>query len=160
VVRRALCDVAGDWNREDRPQPRPILLDAQVRLFSPASAGFEAAGVLGAFRASSIWRIVELFLRRSRAYGQLQPGSQTLRATQERTEHLAEHDEFQALRARIAWASPDDVVIAEHYFTDYPPEFWGDEEGRYRPNHSTVCKPRSKVFEDPWLFAETGRARL
>jgi hypothetical protein len=153
IVRRALCDAAMEWNMTGMAEPRPSLLEARLRLFSPASAGFEAAGVLGAMRAMSIWKVAEIFLRRSPAYSQLQPGSSTIRETRERTERLAGEDGFEALRARIIWASPDEVVVSERYSTDYVDDSWDGT------THSTVCKPRIGDFEAPRRFAETGQTR-
>ncbi|MDE1672663.1 esterase/lipase family protein [Nocardia gipuzkoensis] len=153
IIRRALCDAAIAWDMEGRSGPRPALLDAQIRLFSPASAGFQAAGVLGALRAMTIWQVVEVFLRRSPAYSELQPGSTSLLETRARTERLAGQSGFDALRAHIVWASPDEVVVSERYSTDHVDDAWDGT------THSSVCKPRFGKFENPWLFAETGRAR-
>lgn len=153
IVRRALCDAAKEWSDERRTDPnatRPVLLEASVRLFSPASAGFRAAGFLGLMRASPVWGAVEMWLRRSSAYTDLQPGSDMLVATREWTLQFADDPEFRALRARILWAEPDDVVVPQRYPTDHVDQF---EDGK---DHSAVCKPRDD-YGTPWAFVETGR---
>jgi hypothetical protein len=109
--------------------------------------------MLGIMKASGIWAAVEMFVSRSSAYTDLQPDSPTLISTQRRTERLAIAPGCEALRARIVWANPDDVVIPERYDTDYVDDSWDDT------THSTVCKPRRQTFEAPWGFVESGAAR-
>lgn len=153
IVRLALCDAALGWLEEDNPEvPRPALLDAEVRLFSPASAGFRAAGWLGLVQASSLWKAVSMQLRRSSAYTDLQPGSSLLVETRRRTEKLvADHgDPVRALRASILWASPDNVVLAERYDSDRL------DDSVDGTTHRTVCKP-GDGYDRPWSFVETGR---
>jgi pimeloyl-ACP methyl ester carboxylesterase len=152
IVRRALCDAAEDWNDQRMlgNVPKPFLLDAKLRLFSPASAGFRAAGFLGMMRATSKWDAIEMFVRRAPAYSDLQPGSKTLVTTQRRTEALARDPDFGAQRARILWASPDNVVASERYDTDYV-DLTSDGH-----SHSTVCKPSYPEYEAPWTFVELG----
>jgi hypothetical protein len=152
IVRKALYDAAMKWDEDGRPSPTPALLTAKVRLFSPASAGFQAAGFLGSLRALSIWQAVEVFLRRASAYSDLQPGSAILTETRHRTEMLAKDQGFGALRARIVWANPDNVVIVERYDTDFVDESWDGT------THASVCKPKRGIFEKPLDFVETGFA--
>jgi alpha-beta hydrolase superfamily lysophospholipase len=154
VVRRALCDVARGWFEERETEPdadRPALLDAQVRLFSPASAGFRSAGWLGMTQASLLWRALNMYLRRSSAYTDLQPNSPFLADTRRRTEELvaARRNDLAALRASILWANPDDVVLAEGYDSDHV------EDSVDNTTHSKVCKP-SAAYRAPWVFVETG----
>lgn len=158
IVRRALCETAEAWldDLKTNPSaPKPRLLDAQVRLFSPASAGFRAAGFLGMVQASSFWKAVNMQLRRSSAYTELQPHSDFLSKTQERTEALVTDSgsEFGSLKAHIAWANPDNVVLPERYETDHKPD-----EPVDGTTHSSVCKPTVR-YELPWTFVETGRIR-
>lgn len=152
IVRRALCDAAADWS-ENETSDRPALLDAKVRLFSPASAGFRAAGMLGLLKATNVWVAVEMFVRRAPAYTDLQQNSPTLEVTRRRTEEYAQKPGFESLRAHIVWANPDNVVLAERYDTDHVDNAWDDT------SHSSVCKPAPGTFEAPWDFAETGRAQ-
>lgn len=147
IIRRALRDAA---ELHEEGEPSPSILAASVRLFSPATAGFQAAGILGALRATSLWRALEVVLRNSSAYSDLQPGSQALVALQETTERLAKRPEFRALRARVVWANPDNVVVTERYSTDYVDTWWD------RTSHVTVCKPRRETHELPWPFVEKG----
>lgn len=152
VARRALLDAAQLWmdDRDAGPVERPRILDAQLRLFSPASAGFRAAGLLGAIMALGPIGALDSYLRKSSAYIDLQPGSTTLEDTRRRTELMARRPGTEALRARILWANPDDVVIAERYDSDFVDAF---EDGQ---SHQSICKPNSS-YQSPWRFAETGR---
>jgi hypothetical protein len=152
ILRLLLCDLAMAWHENGATaRGRPPLLDAEVRLFSPASGGFRSAGWLGLVQASSLWRAVNMQLRRSSAYTDLQPGSSLLRDTRRRTEQLvAEHgDLLKVLRASIIWASPDNVVLAERYDSDRV------DDSVDGTTHRTVCKPRSD-YARPWRFVETG----
>jgi hypothetical protein len=154
IVRRSLCEAAHRWldARQHEPSaPRPRILDAEVRLFSPASAGFRAAGALGLMAATPFWRAAEMYLRRSSAFTDLQPGSELLTSTRRRTEKLvASHaPELSALRAHVMWSNPDDVVITERYDSDHADQSVDDT------THSSVCKP-CDGYELPWTFVEQG----
>jgi hypothetical protein len=156
VVRRALCDEAQSWIDNGKvASDRPVLLQATTRLFSPASFGFRPTGLLGQLRAMYLWRVIEIFLRRSPAYSDLQPNSKVLNETHDRTiELLASNDPaLQALRAHTLWANPDGVVIVERYSTDHV-DTPCDENPR---DHGSVCKPQAKRYEAPWVFVETGK---
>jgi alpha-beta hydrolase superfamily lysophospholipase len=154
IVRRAIVDCAQQWRDQlatDPEAPMPALLRARIRLFSPASAGFQAAGTLGMLQASPGWVAVNILLRRSSAFSDLQPGSTVLSDTRRRTERLvvAGGPDADALRASIAWANPDDVVIAERYDSDYVDHFIDGA------THTDVCRP-GPTFEHPRRFVETG----
>lgn len=157
IVRRVLCDAACAWEDElaaDSGAPRPPMLDARTRLFSPASKGFQPAGWLGALSASGAWPLLVMQLRRSPAYTSLQPGSEILTRTEQRTAaHLSgpKATELGALRASILWAQPDNVVEAERYDGDLTDYF---EDGK---NHRSVCKPQPQKYTKPWVFVETGK---
>lgn len=157
VVRRALADCAQEWieRREDEPgAPPPDLLRASMRLFSPASAGFRSAGALGVLQASPGWIGLNMLLRRSSAFVDLQPGSPVLTSTRERTEALvnADRSAMACLRARIVWANPDDVVNTERYDTDFVDDAI---DGR---SHNRVCKPDAE-YDAPRTFVRDGRLR-
>jgi pimeloyl-ACP methyl ester carboxylesterase len=152
IVRCALCDAAERWNEQRNAAahaPKPVLLEARVRLFSPASAGFRAAGLLGVVKASGLWPAIEMICRRSSAYSDLQPGSVVLADIRERTERYAKDPDLRALRASILWAHPDDVVIPVHYSTDFA------DDSVDGATHSSVCKPHSN-YHTPWMFVEKG----
>jgi alpha-beta hydrolase superfamily lysophospholipase len=155
VIRRALADVAQAWNEErelDKDAPRPRLLDARVRLFSPASAGFQPKGRLALLKALGMWSTVDLVLSQSAAYHDLQPGSQLLESTRKRTEALVKNDKvsFAALRAQIVWANPEHVVATERYDSD-PVQASANDT-----THLSVCKPHAQ-YRLPWIFVETGK---
>jgi pimeloyl-ACP methyl ester carboxylesterase len=167
VIRRALLDVAWYWRKACQVDPsvaRPPLLDASVYLFSPASAGFRPGGWLGMLKASRAWSLVEMQLRRSSAYTDLQPDSDFLATTRMRTEKLVSSlpIDLLALQPRVVWAQPDDVVLTECYDSDRSCD---SIDGT---NHRSVCKPRRhatkrllrpplSAYPLPWLFVETGR---
>lgn len=150
VVRHAIAD-AVERSQAREARSASALLGATVRMFSPASAGFQAAGLLGLARATpGIWTAAEMYLRRSPAYSDLQPGSEYLTALRQRTEGLAATDSAtDALRPLILWADPDDVVICPRYRTDPP------DDSEPQTTHQTVCKP-SPAYKTPWRFVEVG----
>jgi pimeloyl-ACP methyl ester carboxylesterase len=156
VIRRALIDSAEDWTQrlaQDAEAERPRILDGQVYLFSPATAGFRPAGWMGFLRSGPTWCLVEMQLRRSSAYSDLQLDSEVLRRTKQRTEAALASPkaaDLDALRARILWANPDDVVVSDRYDTDFVDHFIDG------PTHRSVCKPNAR-YEAPWRFVETGR---
>lgn len=155
ILRRVLCDTAQLWSANGRrDDERPPLLNAVTRLFSPASAGFQPSGLLGLLRATGGWdRTLEVILRRSPAYSDLQPDSVVLREIRFRTIGLKpdEDGRLAALRAHILWANPDGVVITERYVTDHVDYSW---DGR---NHSAICKPQLGAYEAPWGFVANGK---
>lgn len=143
ILRRAICDAAIRLTQEGEPS---VLTGGKLCLFSPAIAGFRAAGFLGSMRATSVWKALEIFLRRSSAYSDLQEGSQIINSTRKRTTTLArQRSDLTALRASIVWANPDNVVLSERYSTDYVDGAWDGT------THTTVCKPK-RHFEKPRLF--------
>ena len=154
IVRSALCDAAERWLHalsSDPAAPKPPILHAEVRLFSPAHGGFRPGGWLALLRETAAWRIAEPWLKRASAYTDLQQGSETLVALRRRADrHLArDQDAFRALRAHIVWAEPDNVVLQIPYDTDYPDDHI---PGR---THSSVCKPRVS-YSLPRDFVEHG----
>jgi pimeloyl-ACP methyl ester carboxylesterase len=155
VLRCMLRDVAQQWlddRVEDSAAPRPPLLDAKLRLFSPASGGFRPAGLLGLVGATRAHVAMSLLLSGSSAYKDLQPDSAFLAAVRRRTETLVADDadgELEALRARIVWASPDNVVNELDYDTDFV------STSAQRKSHMRVCKPTT-AFSLPRTFVETG----
>ena len=152
IARRCLCDVAQEWIEQGgSARARPPLLDARLRLFSPASAGMRLAGWTGCVEATSVRLAVNMYLRRASTFTDLQPASPLLETTRRRTERLAEADpeRLGALRASIVWANPDNVVLQERYETDWVDHAQDDT------THGSVCKP-SSGYVMPWHFVETG----
>lgn len=151
IVRRAICDSVQHWQQCGEPDnDRPPLIDAHVRLFSPAIGGFRPGGALGMAKAAGTLRLFEIFIRKASAYTDLQRGSDVLTTTRSRTENLArQRSELSALFPLIVWASPDNVVVEERYDTDIVDTAWDNT------THSSVCKPTLKEFEQPWAFART-----
>ena len=138
IVRRALCDAAQEWLNGPHPSiPQPAILQARTKLFSPASAGLRLAGWYGMLRATTPWGVVNMVLRRSPAFTDLQQDSPILTDTRQVTEALVRHygSMMDALVAQIAWASPDNLVLDIPYSTDKPV--------RHVPGttHRSVCKP-------------------
>lgn len=156
IARRALLDALVEWKDNligDPAALKPAILHAQLRLFSPASAGFRPAGALGALSAvGSLWGAISVYLRSSSAYSDLQQGSTILQETRRRTEALATQPDGAVLRARILWANPEDVVVPERYDTDF---VGATADGR---THRSVCKPDDR-YRTPLLFGATGRPR-
>lgn len=152
IIRVALADAAVNWDNEGRSEDaRHVLLSATTRLFSPASAGFQSGGLLALLEESPFGRLLEIYLRRSPAFKDMQPKSGVLENTQRWTEELAKEPGFEALRARIVWANPDNVVSTLGYRTDGIQGSWD------KTTHSSVCKPIHDHFENPWTFIEKGR---
>ncbi|WP_396922931.1 esterase/lipase family protein [Mycolicibacterium sp.] len=149
ILRRALCDAA---KSPSTPQSQ-MLLSAQTRLFSPAHAGFRAAGWLGFLKATSFWYGLDPFLRRCSAYSDLQPESKVLSRLRSQTMRLVEEDsegKSPALKAAVVWACPEDVVADEDYETDHPSDSWDGF------THTSLCKPQRRRFMRPWEFVQTG----
>lgn len=150
ILRCALVDSVQHWMNGGSGTVRPILLDAETRLFSPASAGFRPAGLLGLAKEIGMLRVAELRLCMSSAYMDLQADSSVIRDTRTRTEEYFEKTSEPALQASILWANPDDVVKAEWYATDKSRD--STDWGR---THLTVCKPGDD-YRRPWEFVEKG----
>jgi pimeloyl-ACP methyl ester carboxylesterase len=151
VARRAMADAAQEQINSleaGDPPKDPGILDAKLRLFSPASAGFRPAGFLGLVRASGLWPALHMYLSRSSAYTDLQQESEIIKATKRRTEALAH--KFTSLRANILWANPENVVCTERYDTDFVAD---SADGL---NHRSVCKPSSSSTL-PLKFGSTGK---
>jgi pimeloyl-ACP methyl ester carboxylesterase len=155
ILRLALLQQARSWLFRDREldpnAPRPPLLDATLRLFSPASAGFQPAGLLAIL--TCVLSAGMVVLRGAPAFTALQPDSALLLGTREQTESLVGryHEELAALRAHIMWARPEQVVEREGYQTDYEAESLIPTR-----SHTDVCKPHVG-YEQPWHFVETGK---
>lgn len=158
VIRCALHQQARIWAErleQDSAAVRPSLLDAKVRLFSPASAGFQPTRRLGLLKASLLGDFIEFCLSASPAYKALEQGSPVLTDVREGTERLVDAygDRLTALRARIVWARPESVVLPQGYKTDYEPESLIPER-----DHKQVCKPHTD-YEEPRRFVATGSHR-
>ncbi len=157
VLRLALHQQAKIWLSEERAidpaAPRPPLLEAQVRLFSPASAGFQPTGLPALL--TCLLTVGKFAWAMSPAYTSLKAGSDLLTSTRAHTEALVEEHgaDLAALRARIVWARPETVVEPDGYETDYEADSLLPER-----NHVQVCKPHDG-YEEPRRFVETGRHR-
>ncbi|BDO42093.1 hypothetical protein [Cellulomonas sp. NTE-D12] len=152
IIRRAVIDAADEWvNSTNCTGAPPVLLEAQLRLFSPASAGFRPAGRLALAYGPGIGPFVAMLLRTATAYSDLQPGSQVIANTRQRTERAVTEWHFESLRADLLWANPDRVVITERYDTDRHSHA---ADGK---SHRSVCKPTLK-YDLPYVFVEGGRA--
>jgi hypothetical protein len=130
---------------------RAPLLDATVRLFSPASAGFQPAGMLAIMTCVLSFGMVAL--EGAPAFTALKRDSELLRRTRDETEALVRSHgaAFGSLRAHILWARPEKVVERDGYRTDFEADSLLP-----RRDHTEVCKP-SAAYEHPRRFVETGR---
>lgn len=155
ILRLVLLQQARTWLLEDRAisshAPRPPLLDAQLRLFSPASAGFQPAGLLAML--TCVLSAGTVVLRGAPAFTALRQDSDLLARTRQETEALVgrHSGDLAALRARIMWARPEQVVERDGYETDYEADSLVPTRG-----HIAVCKPHVG-YEQPRQFVETGR---
>lgn len=151
VARRAVVDAIDEWKGKGFDAVlRPPILDAHLRLFSPASAGFLPRGFVGACQAAPLWWVVEMFLRRGGAYLDLQPGSATITSTKEWTEaYEVGHEHASALAASLLWANPEKVVATERYATD------AQTRTADGTDHGSVCKPNAG-YSLPYHFVKTG----
>lgn len=155
ILRLALLQQARKWLFEDREVDasvaRPTLLDGKLRLFSPASAGFQPTGLLAML--TSVFSLGMVALEGAPAFIALRRDSDLLEQTRNDTEALvSDHvSELSALRARIMWARPERVVERDGYRTDYEAESLVPQR-----THSEVCKP-CPGYEQPRRFVETGR---
>lgn len=150
VVRRALLDDFVEWVGGSK-SALPTSLVARLRLFSPATAGFRPVGTLGALFASEAIPLMRALLAYRANFTDMQPGSEFLTSTRRRTEQIANtHPEAAAVRARIVWANPENVVISESYDTDL---YSQSVDGR---SHTAVCKPALDYLV-PWQFVATGK---
>ena len=155
VLRMALLEEARSWlfqSRQSNPTaPRPSLLDATLRLFSPASAGFQPAGLYAILTCLLSAGMVAL--RAAPAFTSLTRDSDLTARTREETETLvvAHAADLKALRGHILWARPENVVERDGYRTDYVAQSLVP-----RRTHLEVCKPDAD-YEEPPRFVETGR---
>jgi pimeloyl-ACP methyl ester carboxylesterase len=156
ILRIALHETAEHWvarkDEQGLARSRPILLDSQIRLFSPAIEGFRPAGWLGVAKAiPCLWNRANVALAYSATYQNLQEGSALLRTTKERTLQLIGEygDELGALHAHILWEKPEKLVVQVHYKGDTPR--WPT----CSKSHTEVCKPNRK-YSEPRRFVETG----
>lgn len=156
IVRRLMVEIIRSWlhatdsdnaesenlDLEHLRLSRPTLLDARIKLFSPASEGFLPKGWLGTADAALLLRLSELRLKHAPAYRELQIGSQLITNTKEET--LLRIRQLgalaSALRATNLWANPDNVVQVEDYKTDRP------SSSADAQSHSSVCKPNAEYL--------------
>lgn len=156
IVRHALVSIADQWINAMAVDPKerpPDLLDATVRLFSPASAGWRLAGKLGMLQGSLFWKVIHPFACKSPNYRDLRPRSKVLANTEENTKRIISqlgNTAAAALRAHILWADPENIVISERYSSDFADYFQGGTD------HRSVCKPTG-MYAAPRDFVRTGR---
>jgi pimeloyl-ACP methyl ester carboxylesterase len=152
LLRRALIDAADEWRHcYYAIDKRPVLMDGALRLFSPASAGFQPRGLLGAARELPLWWVAEAALTNG-SYADLQMDSPVIHSTRKRTERFeTRKGKTASLAASILWANPERVVATERYQTDL-------RSGTLDfTNHLSICKPRPG-YPVPYEFVRTGVA--
>lgn len=150
VVRRALVDSYQNWHLATGEEGlRPGILDAKVRLFSPAISGFRPTGWLGALKAvEGFWFAAEIVLRGTSTYADLLPNSDLLVDLKTRTEQHSQLPFAAALGADILWAGDDDVV----QLIAYPGDRQSVAQGK---GHGSICKP-SERYVLPYEFTRYG----
>lgn len=148
VARKAVLDAVAAWVNydRDRKQQRPPLLDAHMRFFSPASAGYRPAGLMTILDALDSGVGV---MRFSASYQDIQEDSVFLRSTRASTERLSADVDGSGLRARTLWANPENVVNTIDYDSDAYSQSADDQ------THRSVCKPTAG-YQLPWLFIANG----
>jgi pimeloyl-ACP methyl ester carboxylesterase len=156
VLRLALLQQAREWTSTVNAEQResvPSLLEATLRLFSPASAGFQPAGPLALATSLRSWAYA--LLRAAPAFSALSKESDLLLRTRAETEDLVlrHAPSLDGMRARILWARPENVVEREGYSTDFEAESLIPQR-----DHVAVCKPHDG-YEEPRTFVETGASR-
>jgi len=154
VLRLALLQLAREWlsavHLGPSAGPSPALLQTELRLFSPASAGFQPAGSLAL--ATSLRPLAYALLRIAPAFSALQGDSDLLTRTRAQTETMvAVHaPALDGMRAHILWARPENVVVRDGYDTDYEAKSLVPKR-----DHVAVCKP-SDTYQEPRTFVEMG----
>lgn len=133
IVRRALL------NDLDANGSSSCCINAKLRLFAPAQAGFRQKDALSS--AMNTNPVTGLFLAftlvENRAFNDLMPGSPPLE--QLKTDNIA-LAKYASCRAKIAWAKGDFVV--------FDTKFSGDNELRITgKDHRSVCKPRNDYLD-------------
>ncbi len=152
IVRRVVADSMIQWIEQGRPNVKPPMLNAEIRLFSPAIFGFRPAGFLGLMLETSAGCALAWRLRMSSSFLDLKPGSVILKETRERTEAFAmQAVDFSSQHPKILWANPDNVIITERYNTD-------PVSDSIRKTHVSICKPNDSYLA-PWKFAQFGSKR-
>ena len=151
VLRKFMLDEVQDWDStRTEGELAPAVLNAHLRLFSPASAGFSPTGFLGLVHSiHSIREIGELMLAVSPNFQTLKIDSPRLRELRDETVKYVDRG-YTELRARILWAGKDHVVEPRRYPSDHR------EYSQQDHTHGSVCKPNLD-YRAPWTFVERGR---
>lgn len=150
LIRRAILDCAKDWLAKSTGEAsQPGILGAKVILFSPAIGGFQPTGHPMAIVPRAVEDKIRSVLRASPSFLDLSPESWLIKETRVETEALAsaEGRNFAGVRAKIAWAGREHLVVARRYSTDPPDVSIPDR------THVDVCKPNGR-YTAPWEFAQ------
>jgi alpha-beta hydrolase superfamily lysophospholipase len=154
IVRRAIATATEEWEKGDLAELPRWLADARLRLFAPATGGFDPARSLGALRAAlPTWAAIAI-KSQSRALQDLwDPESELLSGTHAETVRLADsHPSIAALVSVTLWADDDAVVRRLDY---------GDDVHHWQPgvSHKKVCKP-NETNRHPLQLVATGAIDL
>ena len=155
VIRLLMLQLAHAWRaaaRLDVNAIPPEVMRATVRLFSPATAGFQ----LGGFKRLPLSALLHawILVKSPPALRILDyRTNEALKNLRRETESIANAhgSEVDGLRAYILWARPELVVEHDDYNTDFVQESLIPVR-----DHSAVCKPRWG-YGEPRRFVETGR---
>lgn len=152
VLRLAKVDAVTEWeNYAYDAARRNVILDGALRLFSPASAGFDPTGRLGAVQAFPGLRwLLAAYLAYGSATKDLGLTKELLAETQTRTETYGTDPELRKLlEAYILWADKEKVVKPQPYKSDRQ---WRTADDT---DHRSVCKPHPE-YQTPFVFVRTG----
>ncbi|MGC0370550.1 esterase/lipase family protein [Microbacterium sp. SLBN-111] len=151
VLRVAKLEAMTEWELRDfKDISRNDILDGILRLFSPAIAGFDPTGRLGAIMEFAPLRwIIDLYLAYGSATKELGVTSLLLAETRSRTESYGSNPDYRSLLgAAILWAENESVVKPHKYRIDVQ----RTAEGR---DHRSVSKPEVGYIL-PFKFVEFG----
>lgn len=127
---------SGAWEDEATAN---LIANARVRLFAPAIFGARPAGLKEmALQSFGLGTVARMVLGGSPSYQEMQQGSSLLTYLAESTTERAQaHPKVSSLRARIAWATKDRVVMPNGQYTFDPAS-----SSIGGTDHGSVCKPR------------------
>lgn len=144
ILRATIVQI--EENEPDNP-----LLEAKMRLFSPAFSGFKPSGILKFLTTLEFGdRLLEV-IKCFSVMEDLLMNSRIINTVRNKTVQSAQRSPgTPALHPDIAWASNEFVVLCEKYETDPNDHYISNT------NHLSVCKPKKDSFLEPFDFVKNG----